>query len=195
MSVTTLTVQFLCGATYNARPEPNLCDRPPVVDITEHGGFDPTFRRWVQVHARVRRGKSWAAEGGLSSMRSGFEVRAAYAMGVMLPALEAARRRTNFDDIPAYIDDFITGALLLWAARSVSRGHAYGPALLIAAWGILCGGLWGSFFTQVMSVKPNDVSGLKNGVVVLIKGALYLVALAALYLSVRRAARAERRSL
>jgi hypothetical protein len=126
-------------------------------------------------------------------MRGGFEVSAAYVLGVMLPVLEAARRRTNFDDIPAYIDDFFIGALLLWGARSVSRGHAYGPALLTAAWGILCGGLWGSFFGQLQSVSANDISGLRNGIVVLIKGALYLVALAALYLSVRRAVPAGRR--
>jgi hypothetical protein len=119
-------------------------------------------------------------------MRGRFEVSAAYVLGIMLPVLETARRRTNFDDIPAYIDDFLIGALLYWSARSVSRGHAHGPALLIAAWGILCGGLWSSFFGQLQGVGANDISGLRNGVVVLIKGALYLVALAALYLSVRR---------
>jgi hypothetical protein len=69
----------------------------------------------------------------------------------------------------------------------VSRGYAYGRPLLTAAWGILCGGLWSSFFGQVQSMKANDISGLGNGVVALIKGAPYLVALAALYLSVRRA--------
>jgi hypothetical protein len=40
-------------------------------------------------------------------MRSGFEVRAAYLLGIMLPVLETARRRSNFDDLPGYIDDFI----------------------------------------------------------------------------------------
>jgi hypothetical protein len=116
-------------------------------------------------------------------------------VGVLLPVLEAARRRTNLDDIPGYIDDFIIGALLVWSARSVSTGRAYGSALLIAAWGILCGGLWSSFFGQLQNVSPNDVSGLRNAVVVLIKGAIYLVALAALNLSVRRAVPVARRSL
>jgi hypothetical protein len=117
-------------------------------------------------------------------MRGGFAVSAAYVMGIILPVLETARRRTNFDDIPGYIDDFIIGALLLWGARSVSRGHAHGPALLTAAWGMQCGGMWSSFFGQLQSIE--DISGLRNGVVVLIKGAVYLVALAALYLSVWR---------
>jgi hypothetical protein len=117
-------------------------------------------------------------------MRGGFPVSAAYVLGVILPVLETARRRTNFDDIPGYIDDFIIGALLLWGARSVSRGRVHGPALLTAAWGILCGGMWTSFFGQLQGA--GDISGVRNGIVVLIKGVLYLIALAALYLSVRR---------
>jgi hypothetical protein len=126
-------------------------------------------------------------------MHYGFEVTAAYVLGLLLPVLEAARRRTNFDDIPGYIDDFLIGALLLWAARCVSRGDPHGRPLLTAAWGILCGGLWSSFFGQLQSARAHDISGLGNGLVVLIKGALYLVALAALYLSVRRAVTTGRR--
>jgi hypothetical protein len=128
-----------------------------------------------------------AGEREFRRTRGGFEVASAYVMGVLLRVLEAARRRTNFDDISGYIDDFIIGALLLWRARSVSRGYAYGRPLLTAAWGILCGGLWSTFFGQVRSMKANDISGLGNSVVASIKGALYLVALPALYLSLRRA--------
>jgi hypothetical protein len=118
-----------------------------------------------------------------------FEVTAAYVLGIALPVLEAARRRTNFDNIPAYIDDFLIGAILLWAARAVSRGRPYGPALLTAAWGLLCGGMWGSFFGQFENKLPTDISGLSNGIVMLIKGCIYVVAIVALVLSVRRAAR------
>ncbi len=116
-----------------------------------------------------------------------FEVLAAYALGVMLPILEVARRRTNFDDVPAYLDDFIIGGLLLWAARSTSRERSYAPALLSAAWGVLCGALWGSFFGQLRSTAATDVSGAPNALVVVIKGVIYLVALTGLFLSVRRA--------
>jgi hypothetical protein len=126
-------------------------------------------------------------------MRGRFEVVAAYVLGILLPVLETARRRTNFDDIPGYIDDFIIGAVLLWGARSVSRGYAHGRPLLTAAWGLLCGGLWSSFFGQLQNTKATDISGLGNGVVVLIKGVLYLVAFAALYSSVRRAVPVERK--
>ncbi len=50
-----------------------------------------------------------------------FQLAAAYVMGVALPVLEVLRRRTNFETISGYVDDFIAGGLLLYAARAVSR--------------------------------------------------------------------------
>ncbi len=50
-----------------------------------------------------------------------FEIGAAYAMGVGLPLLEAMRRKTNFEHFHSYVDDFIAGALLLYAAQAVTR--------------------------------------------------------------------------
>jgi hypothetical protein len=120
-----------------------------------------------------------------------FELIAAYAMGIALPVLETLRRRTNFETISGYVDDFIAGALLLVAARAVSRQKPRGPVLLVAAWAILCGGLYNSFFYQLERTAPHDVSGLGNTTVVVIKGALYAVALVSLVLSVRSATRAR----
>jgi hypothetical protein len=116
-----------------------------------------------------------------------FELVAAYVMGVALPVLEVLRRRTNFETISGYVDDFIAGGLLLYAARAVSRKNRRGPVLLVAAWAVLCGGLYGSFFYQLESGASHDVSGLANVTVVLIKGVLYAVALVGLGLSVRAA--------
>jgi hypothetical protein len=121
-----------------------------------------------------------------------FELAAAYAMGIALPALEVLRRRTNFDTISGYVDDFIAGGLLLYAAQAVSRGKPRGPVLLVAAWAVLCGGLYGSFFYQLESSASHDVSGLANATVVLVKAVLYAIALAGLALSVRAAAPSER---
>jgi hypothetical protein len=118
-----------------------------------------------------------------------FEHRAAYVMGVLLPLLEVARRRTNLSTVSGYVDDFIVGGLLLGAASLSSRRHPYGPAALVAAWGILCGGLYSSFFGQLESGRPTDVSGLSSAIVISVKGLLYCVALYALYRSVRRVAR------
>jgi len=114
-----------------------------------------------------------------------FEHKSAYVMGVALPVLEVARRRT-VSTISGYLDDFVAGALLLLAASLVSRGHPRGRAALVAAWGILCGGLYKSFFGQLASARATDVSGLPSAVVIAGKGALYCVALYALYRSVAR---------
>jgi hypothetical protein len=116
-----------------------------------------------------------------------FELAAAYAMGIALPLLEVLRRRTNFDTITGYVDDFIAGGLLLYAARAVSRGRPNGPLLLAAAWGVLCGGLYPSFFGQLTDPSPLDVSGQARTTVVAVKGVLYAIALVALARSVRSA--------
>jgi hypothetical protein len=116
-----------------------------------------------------------------------FELVAAYAMGVALPVLEVLRRRTNFETISGYVDDLIAGGLLLYAARAVSRRKPSGPVLLVAAWAVLCGGLYGSFFYQLESDAASDVSGLANATVILIKGVLYALALIGLGFSVRAA--------
>ena len=120
---------------------------------------------------------------GVRLMR--FEVGAAYAMGVGLPLLEALRRKTNFEHIHSYVDDFIAGGLLLYAARAVTRQRANGPVLLVVAWAVLCGGLYGSFFGQLSSDATQDVGGLPNTTVVVIKGVLYAIALAGLFFASR----------
>ncbi len=122
----------------------------------------------------------------MSVKRYRLEVIGAYCLGVALPVLEVCRRRTDFSDVPRYIDDFVIGALLLFAARSAVRAHPYGRSLLVAAWGILCGGLWSSFFGQLHNPAQNDISGLPNIAVVLLKLAIYCVAITCLVLSIRR---------
>ena len=114
-----------------------------------------------------------------------FEVGAAYTMGVVLPVFEALRRRTNFENFHGYVDDFIAGGLLLYAAYAVTRDQRRGPVLLAVAWAVLCGGLYGSFFWQFTSTAALDVGGLPNMTMVIIKGVLWAISFAALVLSVR----------
>jgi len=116
-----------------------------------------------------------------------FEIAAAYAAGALLPLAEIARRRTDFSSITAYADDLIIGACLLVAARAASTRRPVGDALLVAAWGAVCGGLYYSFFGHLEHGPGTDISGLANSTVVALKGALYVVALAALALSIRSA--------
>jgi hypothetical protein len=120
-----------------------------------------------------------------------FEVAAAYGMGVLLPLLETLRRRTNFDTIAGYVDDFLAGALLLYAAHAVRRGRRSGPVLLVVAWAVLSGGLYGSFFWQLENPASHDVGGLPNATVVVIKGVLYAISLVGLVLAARAAIRRQ----
>jgi hypothetical protein len=108
-------------------------------------------------------------------------------MGIALPLLEVLRRRTNFEHLHSYLDDFIAGGLLLFAAHAVTRGKRSGPVLLVLAWAVLCGGLYGSFFWQLTSDAARDVGGLPNAAVVVIKGILYAIALTGLVLASRSA--------
>ena len=116
-----------------------------------------------------------------------FEVGAAYVMGIGLPLLETLRRKTHVEHFHSYVDDFIAGALLLYAAYATTRGDKRGPVLLVLAWAVLCGGLYGSFFWQLSSTAAHDVGGLPNFTVVIIKGALYAMAIAALLFATRTA--------
>ncbi len=116
-----------------------------------------------------------------------FEVGAAYTMGIGLPLLEVLRRKTNFENFHSYADDFIAGALLLYAAYAVTRHKRSGKVLLVVAWAVLCGGLYGSFFGQLASTETHDVGGLPNMAVVFIKGVLYAIALTGLVLASRSA--------
>ncbi len=118
-----------------------------------------------------------------------FEVGAAYAMGILLPVGEIFRRRTDFSTVAGYVDDFIIGGLLLFAARSASRGKPNSSIVLVAVWAILCGGLYSSFFGQLGRSAAHDVSGLANTTMVAIKGVLYGIALLSLWLSFRAASR------
>jgi hypothetical protein len=116
------------------------------------------------------------------------EVRLAYALGIALPLLETLRRRTNFSPIAMYVDDYIAGILLVLAARAVTGGKPWGPAFLAGAWGILVGGIYGSFFSQLQNDADHDISGLRNWIVVAIKGVIFALAIACFFLSIARTA-------
>jgi hypothetical protein len=120
-----------------------------------------------------------------------FEVVSAYVLGALIPILEVLRRRTNFEQPEWYIDAFIAGGLLLFGAASVSRRRPYGPALLAGAWGVLCGGLYGSFFAQLRATTPADISGLPNAVSAGFKGVIFVWAAAAFVRSVTKSGAVE----
>jgi len=114
------------------------------------------------------------------------EVLAARVLGVGMPLAETLRRRLNFDDLPAYVDDFLMGALLLCAARAASKGQAAGRALLAGAWGVVVGAMYYSVFGQLDNGALPDISGLPNALVVGIKLLTFCIAVLGFALSVRR---------
>jgi hypothetical protein len=106
-------------------------------------------------------------------------------VGVLLPLAETARRRTDFSNLPAYVDDFLAGGLLLAGAWAVTRGRSYGRGLLTGAWGVLCGGAYYSFFGQLARIDAPDPSGLPAPAVLAVKGVLWAVALGGLACAIR----------
>ena len=117
------------------------------------------------------------------------EVLAAYCVGLLLPIAEVARRRTDFSNLPAYVDDFIIGSLLLLAAWSASRRRAGGDVVLAVAWATFCGGMYYSFFGQITQSGGTDISGLPNHSVAWVKGILFAVGILAAIRSTKVAVR------
>ena len=73
-------------------------------------------------------------------------------MGVFLPAAETTRRIKQMTDLNTFFtwfDDYILGAILLFAAYMVFKNKINSIAYLIAAWGIGTGALFLSFLGQL----------------------------------------------
>ena len=115
-----------------------------------------------------------------------FPIIAAWVLGLGIPLLETARRKTDFSNLPAYVDDYIIGGALVWAAWAAGRGKRYGDGLLIAAWGGLCGGSYYSVFGQIASRGTRDISGLPSEAVLGIKLVIAIVALVSMGLAIWR---------
>ena len=80
-----------------------------------------------------------------------FSRRLAIVFGVLLPIIETIRRWPQLGDVrmwPAWLDDFILAAFLLYGAWRTRKARDVGRPYLAAAWGITCGMAYGSFFGQ-----------------------------------------------
>jgi hypothetical protein len=105
-------------------------------------------------------------------------------VGPLIIVLETLRRWRQFGDPgawPAIADDYIAGAFLFWAAASPRAAAVRGGRLyLAAAWGVLGGMAYGSFFTQLHRAGEPDPSGLPVLAVLLVKGFGLLLSIAGL---------------
>ena len=69
----------------------------------------------------------------------------------MTPSIEAIRRwhelRTLTVWWPAFVDDILLGAFLLYGPWQAGGERSSGRAVLAAAWGFMCGIAYGSLFS------------------------------------------------
>jgi hypothetical protein len=117
-----------------------------------------------------------------------FSRRLAFVFGILTPLGETVRRWHQLDQLrylPAWLDDYILGALLLYGAWRTGRDVRAGQRFLAAAWGFTCGLGYASFFLQLEHLHddPAPISGVW---VALIKGVGLALALLALAGSLRR---------
>ena len=118
----------------------------------------------------------------------------ALCIGILLPLAELYRRSHELGDIamfPAWFDDVLIGAFLIYGAWRTRGGREDGRLHLAAAWAFMAGMAYGSFFGQLAELDQADPSGASPVVIVAIKGAGFVIAVVCLWLT----ARAKQRSM
>ena len=116
-----------------------------------------------------------------------FEVGAAFLLGVLLPLLETVRRGFGHWRVEAttMLEDYLAGAVLLAAGALALRGARSAAALLLAAWAGVGTMMTISFVAQVEeTLRAVDLEP-HNGVVLVVKLALWLVCAVAFVRSFR----------
>lgn len=112
----------------------------------------------------------------------------AYVGGVVLPIVEMARRWQQLGDLkmaPAWLDDWVIGVFLLYAAWRSSRDEVSGRPILIAAWGFACGMGVSSLVSALTNLDQADPSGFASVTVALVKGLMLGLGFGALSAAIR----------
>jgi hypothetical protein len=110
----------------------------------------------------------------------------AIVIGIITPLGETVRRWSTWrDGPPALFDDYILGAFLLFGAWRVGKDARKGQRFLAAAWAVMCGMAYYSFFGQLHQMRLGviDPAPISSSWVAIIKGAGLLIAITALGLS------------
>jgi len=102
-----------------------------------------------------------------------FSRRLAIVIGTVTPLAELVRRwhelRTLTVWWPAFLDDVLLGAFLLYGAWRTRKNQSSGRPVLTAAWGFMCGMAYSSLFIQLARLNESDPSGLAPKIVVSVK--------------------------
>lgn len=118
-----------------------------------------------------------------------FEIIAAFAIGLLLPILETARRGISHwtVEFTTMFEDYVAGALLLIGGWAAYRAKRWGAVFLVLAWASFFGLMTSSFLSQVEETLRQTVSEPNNLVVVAVKSFLWIVCVVSLVLSFRHA--------
>jgi hypothetical protein len=109
-------------------------------------------------------------------------------LGIVVPIAETVRRWSTWQAAPlALFDDYILAALVLCGAWLAGHDFRRGQCFLAAAWGICCGVGYGSFFGQLERFRQGavDPAPIPSVWVVVIKGILWALCIAALVMTLR----------
>jgi hypothetical protein len=113
----------------------------------------------------------------------------AIVLGILTPIAETIRRWSTWqENPPAFFDDYIIGALLLYGAWRVGKDARSGQRFLVAGWAFMCGMAYGSFFDQVHKYQLgiSDPAPISSLWVAVIKGVGLTLGIIALVISLRR---------
>jgi hypothetical protein len=125
-------------------------------------------------------------------MALNFSRRLAFAFGVLAPVGETIRRWHTWREWPPrFFDDWIMGALLLYAAYVATREPRRGQRYLAAAWGFAIGLGYASFFghlEEVMRVGLDapDPAPIRHVYLLAIIGTGWALCIVALLTTLRR---------
>ena len=110
-------------------------------------------------------------------------------LGIITPLLETIRRwHTWRENPPAFFDDYILGALLLYGAWRVGKDASGGQRFLAAAWGFSFGMVYSSFIWQLeqMRLGTIDPAPISSGWVAIIKGIGFVLVIIGFITSLRK---------
>ena len=114
-----------------------------------------------------------------------FSRRLAIVLGVLLPIGETIRRWGTWGFWPYWLDDYIIGAFLLYAAWRSGRDARGGQRYLVAAWGFACGMGYASFFGHLKNIHQPDPAPIPHVALTAIIGAGWVLVILALAASLR----------
>jgi hypothetical protein len=114
----------------------------------------------------------------------------AVVMGIFLPLAETVRRSNQLLDLTRFFnwfDDYILGAVLLWAVYEVKKNKNSSVSYLIAAWGFTTGALSLSFLSQFEYYRTStgDPGIFSTTFVAIAKGLILAYMLVGLYLAIK----------